>query len=141
MLGIVSAASDVRDARCVRSGPTSLVASVPRIAWQAPQCSAKRPVSGPFAGFDSRASQARNFAGGSATANTDLATQYKDDFSKAPPKVQELLTQLQTYHAQAGTADAAKLYTAVSKANVHVDSRYGYWDAAQASVVPFGAST
>lgn len=75
------------------------------------------------------------------TAATSLTTQYKDGFTKAPPKVQQLLTQLQTFHEQTGTADAAKLYAAVQQAKVHVDSRYGYWDAAQASVLPFGEST
>jgi len=70
-----------------------------------------------------------------------LTTEFKDDFTGASPKVQQLLTQLEAFHNQAGTLDPAALYAAVKKANVHVDSRYGYWDAAQVTVVPFGAAT
>ncbi|MEO5901788.1 MAG: hypothetical protein ABIR68_16900 [Ilumatobacteraceae bacterium] len=70
-----------------------------------------------------------------------LATEYKVDFTGAPQKVQQLLTQLEAYHNQVGSLDGAALYAAVQKANVHVDSRYGFWDPAQASVLPFGEAT
>ena len=72
--GMVTAASVVRLPTCVRSGPTSLFASVPRIAWQLEQepswktraPSAAAPPEGAAAGRLSFASQLRNAPSGSA---------------------------------------------------------------------------
>lgn len=76
-----------------------------------------------------------------AAEQTQLTTQYKDAFTGASPTVQQVLTQLEAYHNQVGGLDGAALYAAVKKANIHVDSRYGYWDAEKVSVLPFGEAT
>ena len=62
MFGIVSAASDEREPTCVRSGPTSPFAAVPRIVWQLPHLSSKSVEPALGAGRDSRASQRLNCA-------------------------------------------------------------------------------
>lgn len=71
-----------------------------------------------------------------------LTTKYAADFTSASPTVQQLLTQYAAFvsQRQAGTLDQAKVSAAVTSAKVHVDSRYGRWDGAQASVVPFGSN-
>jgi hypothetical protein len=72
-----------------------------------------------------------------------LTAQYTTDFTSAPATVQQLLTEYGAFHEQfeAGTLDQAKLLAAVQATSVHVDSRYGYWDGATASVQPFGTAT
>jgi hypothetical protein len=68
-----------------------------------------------------------------------LATKYPADWATASPKVRVFLERYTTFANQqsANTLDRTKLLAAVHAAQVHVDSRYGYWDAARASIVPF----
>src|SRR5579862_2865462 len=74
VFGTAIAPSVVREARCVRSGPTSALALVPRIVWQLEQAPARnaaspalaRAVGGLAAGLAWAASQRRYTAGGSA---------------------------------------------------------------------------
>lgn len=81
-----------------------------------------------------------------ATANSVLTAaggDYQSSFDSSTGATRDLITRYVSFQTQlqAGTLDSAKLQAAVKAADVHVDSRYGYWDAAQASVIPFGTDT
>ncbi len=81
-----------------------------------------------------------------AAANQVLTTaggNYQSSFESSAGVTRDLITRYISFQTQlqAGTLDSAKLQAAVKAADVHVDSRYGYWDAAQASVIPFGTDT
>jgi len=71
-----------------------------------------------------------------ATAGTD----FEQSFAAATGPTRDLITRYIAFQTQnqAGTLDSDAMRTAVHSADVHVDSRYGYWDEAKASVLPFG---
>jgi hypothetical protein len=79
-----------------------------------------------------------------ATANsllTGLGGDYQSQFDSSTGATRDLITRYIAFQTQyqAGTLDADELRAAVQAADVHVDSRYGYWDEQQASVFPFGS--
>lgn len=77
----------------------------------------------------------------SDTARAALTKQFPNDFPSAPPAVQNFAIQYTelSSKAQAGGLDRPKLLGAVRAADIHIDSRYGYWDPTTASVMPFGS--
>lgn len=80
---------------------------------------------------------------GDASADAVLSSlpgDYRTQFDTAGQRTQDLITRYIAFQNQysANSLDRTQLSAAVQAADVHVDSRYGYWDPAQASVVPFG---
>ncbi len=75
------------------------------------------------------------------TERAALAKQFPNDFPQASPAVQRLAVQYTAFRAkiQAGGLDRVELLAAVQAADIHVDSRYGYWDATAAAIRPFGS--
>jgi len=67
-------------------------------------------------------------------------TEFEQSFADATGPTRDLITRYIAFQTQyqAGTLNSDAMRTAVQSADIHVDSRYGYWDAAKASVLPFG---
>ena len=76
------------------------------------------------------------------TQQAALEKKYPAVFAASSPEVQRLLVQYAAFAEETSksTLDRAKLLADVQAADVHVDSRYGYWDPAAASVRPFGST-
>ena len=77
-----------------------------------------------------------------ASADSVLSTlpgDYRTSFDSASGNTQTLISRfiaLQT--VLSNTQDRSALVTAIQGADVHVDSRYGYWNPERVAVVPFG---
>ncbi len=71
-----------------------------------------------------------------------LAAKFPADFKASSPDMQRLLVQYAAFAegTTKSTAERTQLLAAIKAANVHVDSRYGYWDPVSASVRPFGST-
>lgn len=77
-----------------------------------------------------------------ASQQAALEKRYPDVFKASTPEIQRLLVQYTAFAEETSksTVERSKLLAAVQAADVHVDSRYGYWDPASASVRPFGST-
>lgn len=87
-------------------------------------------------------------AGGAAALDDDptvdsvlstLPGDYRTQFDSAGDSTQTLISRfiaLQT--VLNNTQDRSQLIAAIQAADVHVDSRYGYWDSERVALIPFG---
>ncbi|MFT3853241.1 MAG: hypothetical protein QM733_10945 [Ilumatobacteraceae bacterium] len=87
-------------------------------------------------------------AGGAASLDDDptvdsvlssLPGDYKTQFDSAGGGTQTLISRfIALQNVLDNTQDRSKLVAAIQAADVHVDSRYGYWDAERVALIPFG---
>ncbi len=80
-----------------------------------------------------------------APASSILATagtEFEQSFAAATGPTRDLIIRYIAFQTQnqAGTLNSDAMRTAVQSADIHVDSRYGYWDGAKASVLPFDSA-
>ena len=79
------------------------------------------------------------------TANsvvTRVGGEYQTSYEQSTGVTRDFLTRFIAFitQQQSGTLQPATLAPIVQAADVDVDSRYGYWDPARVSVIPFGQS-
>lgn len=87
-------------------------------------------------------------AGGAAALDEDasadsvlssLPGDYKTQFDGASDITQTMISRfIALQNVLNNTEDRSKLITTIQAADVHLDSRYGYWDPERVAVIPFG---